>query len=50
MFFRLLSEYMAWSYKNKKSLEEGLQSTKDCKKIVEEKIAKEAKITEEQKK
>ncbi|KAG1331065.1 hypothetical protein COCNU_02G010330 [Cocos nucifera] len=43
-YFRLFIEHIEWLGENKKSLEEGLQSTKDCLKAVEEKTAKEEKI------
>ncbi|EHA8591014.1 hypothetical protein COCNU_scaffold030329G000010 [Cocos nucifera] len=42
-YFRLFVEHIKWLDENKKSLEEDLQSTKDCLKAVEEKIVKEEK-------
>ena len=35
MFFRLLSEHMAWFFENKKSMKKVLQSAKDYKKVIE---------------
>ncbi|KAG1362545.1 hypothetical protein COCNU_10G007640 [Cocos nucifera] len=45
----LLSEHMVWFYENKKTLKVGLQD-EDCKKVVEDKAAKKAKVVEELKK
>ncbi|KAG1337733.1 hypothetical protein COCNU_04G000390 [Cocos nucifera] len=44
-FFRLYAEHIGWLAKNKKSLEEALQSMKDYQKAVEEKVAKEEKAS-----
>ena len=43
-FFRLFAEHVSWLGKNKKSLEKALQSTKDCRKVAEEKATKEEKL------
>ncbi|KAG1335170.1 hypothetical protein COCNU_03G012890 [Cocos nucifera] len=43
-YFRLFIEHIECLNKNKKSLKEDLQSTKDCFKAMEEKAAKEKKI------
>ncbi|KAG1327769.1 hypothetical protein COCNU_01G017030 [Cocos nucifera] len=43
-YFRLFIEHIEWLDENKKSLEEALQSMRDCQKVVKEKAAKEKKL------